>query len=336
MTARKPTAALLLLLALPACRGVQSTLDPAGPAAGRLAHLIWLVIALFTVVAAIMWVLLGLVFTRRQGTFREHAPLNQAGGQGWMLVGGFALPTAILAVVFVIGLHATSKFPLHDGQTAPAALRVIGHRWWWDVRYEGSQVDQHMTTANEIHIPEGRAVDIDLASADVIHSFWIPQLHGKVDLVPGQTNRIRIEASRPGVYRGQCAEYCGAQHAHMALLVVVQPPAEYQRWLEEQQHNAHTPGTNEQQRGRMLFETRACALCHTIRGTAATGRVGPDLTHLHSRRMIAANTLRNNTANLAAWSTHAQTLKPGVAMPDVPQFSGEELRALTAYLLSLD
>jgi cytochrome c oxidase subunit 2 len=192
-----------------------------------------------------------------------------------------------------------------------------------------------VTTANEIHIPAGRAIDIDLASSDVIHSFWVPELHGKVDLIPGMTNRIRVEADHPGTYRGQCAEFCGAQHAHMILLVIAETPEKFEQWLAEQRQPAATPATEQHVLGQQLFESRPCLLCNTIRGTLANGRVGPDLTHLGSRRMIAANMLENNTANLAAWVTHARSLKPGTVMPDVTQFDGEELQSIVGYLQHL-
>ena len=192
-----------------------------------------------------------------------------------------------------------------------------------------------MTTANEIHIPVGRPVNIDLASSDVIHSFWVPALHGKVDLIPSMTNRIRIEADQPGVYRGRCAEYCGAEHAHMLLLVVADPPDRFERWLADQRKPGAEPQTDQQTEGQQLFLNGPCANCHTVAGTLAQGKVGPDLTHFGSRKALAANSFENNPANLEAWITHAQSLKPAAAMPDITEFNGHDLQAVTAYLRNL-
>jgi len=314
----------------------QSTLFPGGPAAAKLSHLSWFVLILFLIVSLVMWALIALVATRPRGNFEEHGPVNAGGGQNFIVFGGFTIPAIILAVVFITGLSATSAFPVHDGGThMPAQIRLMGHQWWWHVRYVEGELDQRVLTANEIHIPVGRPVDIDLESVDVIHSFWVPTLHGKVDLVPGQVNRIRIEADHPGVFRGQCAEYCGAQHAHMILLVVAQTPEEFQNWLSAQRAPAADPATPQQAHGRDLFLSRACVVCHTIRGTGAAATVGPDLTHIGSRIGIASNMLSNDDANLAAWVTHAQSLKPQSAMPNVTQFTGQELRDLVAYLRNL-
>ena len=326
-----------LSLLLPVVTGTngQSTLYPGGPAAQKLAHLNWFVLILFLIVTVVMWALIVLVATRPRGNFHEHAPVDVGGGQNWIIFGGFLVPTIILAVVFISGLGAMSAFPVHDGMNMPAEIRITGHQWWWEVRYMEGQLDRRVLGANEIHIPTGRAVDIDLVSSDVIHSFWVPTLHGKVDLVPGQVNRIRIEADHTGVFRGQCAEYCGDQHAHMILLVVAHSPDDFQKWLAAQREPGFEPVTAPQAHGRDLFMMRACVLCHTIRGTLAAGTVGPDLTHVGSRIGIAANMLPNDDASLLAWVTHAQSLKPAAVMPNVTQFKGDELRDLVAYLRSL-
>jgi cytochrome c oxidase subunit 2 len=318
-----------------------SMMAPEGPAASNLANVGWWIFISFTVIAAIMWALILWISVRRRGKLEEHAPVDVGGGQGWIWIGGFAIPFVILAATFVIGLESMAAFPLggrHQGpdhEMPPAAIRITGHQWWWQIDYVGSSPTEHMRTANEIHIPVGRPVDIDLTSSDVIHSFFVPALHGKVDLIPGQMNRIRIEASQAGVFRGRCAEYCGAQHAHMELLVVADAPAAYEAWLAQQSANAQPPTTEQAEHGQELFQTRACVLCHTIRGTLAQGRVGPDLTHIASRLGLAANTVPNTTGNLEAWVTHAQSLKPEAVMPDVTEFRGQELRDLTAYLEQL-
>ncbi len=329
-------AAVFPMFCLAGCGHPQSMFAPGGPAAENLAHLGWFVVGLFCIVALIMWILLAWASVRKRGSFEEHAPVDVGGGQPWVLIGGFAIPFVILAAVFVIGLDAMSAFPLEGPHsTVPPDIRVTGHRWWWQINYVKGPLDQQTVTANEIHVPVGRPVDIDLTSDDVIHSFFVPRLHGKVDLIPGQINRIRIQADQAGVYRGQCAEYCGAQHAHMMLLVVADPPAQYEAWLARQILDAEAPATDQQQRGQQLFLSKACVLCHTIRGTLANAKVGPDLTHLASRQGLASNSLVNNEANLEAWVMHAQALKPEVLMPDVTEFTGQQVRDLVAYLQHL-
>jgi cytochrome c oxidase subunit 2 len=330
----KSIAVVLPVLALAGCTRI-AVFNPAGPAADHLSSLTLFISILFLAIALVMWALIALVASRPRGSFAEHAPVDIGGGHGWVLIGGFLIPAAILAVVFITGLSAMSKFPLHDGMLMPADIVLTGHQWWWEVKYKDGPLDQEVTTANEIHIPAGRPVDIDLTSVDVIHSFWVPTLHGKVDLIPSMRNRIRIEAAQPGVYRGQCAEYCGAEHAHMILYVVADTPEQYQRWLADQRKPGAAPQDDQQTHGQQLFMNGPCSNCHTIAGTLAQGKVGPDLTHIGSRRAIAANMLENNPANLEAWITHAQALKPAVAMPNITQFNGEESRALVAYLRSL-
>ena len=237
--------------------------------------------------------------------------------------------------MYIAGLNSMSDFPLNRGMLKPPQIQLIGHQWWWEVHYLYGPVNEHFVTANEIHIPTGSDVDIELNSADVIHSFWVPALHGKVDLIPGTNNRIRIQASHPGVLRGQCAEYCGEEHAEMILLVVAQTPDDFNRWLADSRRLAVQPVTEEQKEGQQLFMSASCSLCHTIQGTLAGGTLGPDLTHIGSRRRIASNWLENNTGNLTAWVTSARSLKPAVLMPNLTQFNGDQVRALVAYLQSL-
>jgi cytochrome c oxidase subunit 2 len=231
---------------------------------------------------------------------------------------------------------------MHGGMvmnTAEAApqpdIRVIGHQWWWEVQYLNGSQDQQFTTANEIHIPAHRAVNIELETADVMHSLWVPSLHGKVDLIPGFPNFIRIEASEPGNFKGQCAEFCGAQHAHMGLLIVAQEPADFEAWLTNQRKPAAEPATAAAIAGREAFLAGPCSLCHQIRGTLAGGHVAPDLTHIASRQFIAANSFPNNDAYLAAWISHAQSLKPESKMPDLSEYKGDRLQDLLAYLRQL-
>ncbi len=326
-----------LLLLVVGCRSIQSSLHTSGPAAQRIARMQWLEIILFLVVTLIMWVLIAWGTGRRPGTLAEHAPIKIGGGQSWITIGGMLIPLIILFVLFVLGLQLLESFPIDDPShsNAKAEILIIGHQWWWEVHYLNDQPSLQVTTANEIHIPVNKPVTLELESRDVIHSFWVPALHGKVDLVPGHPNFVRIEANHAGAYAGECAEFCGAQHAHMRLLVIAQEPDEYQAWLEQQRKPAAEPTTPEAIQGQQVFLSGPCILCHTIRGTLAGGMVAPDLTHIGSRRMIAADSFQNNNAYLEAWVTHAQSLKPETQMPDMTQFDGKQLRDLVAYLRQL-
>ena len=320
------------------CQDVQSTFNTHGPAADRISHLSWLMTILFLVTIAIMWVLIAWASVRRKGTLEEHAPIDAGGGQGWIAVGGLAIPLAVLCFIFVLGLKLLASFPIHDPMNQHAIkpdIVVIGHQWWWEVHYVDGPIDEHFTTANEIHIPVNQPVMFELRSQDVIHSFWIPSLHGKVDLIPGHPNYVQIEASHPGNYTGECALFCGEQHAHMRLLVVAQSAEDYQAWEQAQVKPAAPPQSPAAQAGEQLFLSGPCSMCHSVRGTQAGGHVAPDLTHLASRQFIASDSFPNNTAYLESWATHAQSLKPGCLMPDLTQFSGTQLQQLVAYLQQL-
>jgi cytochrome c oxidase subunit 2 len=213
-------------------------------------------------------------------------------------------------------------------------IRVRGQQWWWQVIYPNHNPALAFETANEIHIPVGKNVRLELEGVDVIHSFWVPSLAGKQDLVPGRHNILTIRAERPGVYRGQCAEFCGLQHSHMAVLVIAEAGADYDRWVATQRESAVTPTDPEADTGRAVFISKPCAACHTIRGTPAAAKTGPDLTHVGGRRTIAAGLVERTRGSLAAWIADPQTLKPGNNMPLVP-LTSDELRALSAYLESL-
>jgi cytochrome c oxidase subunit 2 len=338
-------ASAILLPVLEGCRSAQSTFESHGPAARNIANLSWFMTVLFLIITIIMWGLVGYAFYRRRGTIDEHEPITATGGQTWIAIGGIAVPLLVLTVIFVLGLQLLRDFPIHGmhGMEHHARMRnnmkpeilIIGHQWWWEIQYLNDNPSQQFTTANELHLPAGRPVNIEVETRDVMHSFWIPALHGKVDLIPGQPNFIRIEASEAGNYGGQCAEFCGAEHARMRLLAVVQSPAEYQAWLEGQRKDGTEPTTPDAIAGQNIFLTGPCSMCHQIRGTVAGGRVAPDLTHLASRQMIAANSYQNNDAYLEAWITHAQSLKPGSEMPNLTQFTGEQLHDLVAYLHQL-
>jgi cytochrome c oxidase subunit 2 len=320
-----------------ACTGVQPILAPGGPEARGLADLGLFVLVVFVAVSVIMWALIFWLGVRRRGTLAEHAPVDVPGDKRWLLVGGFIIPAVILGVMFVLTLRTMSAYPMGDDEMnmPPPPITVIGHQWWWEVHYQIGPTHEDVVTANEIHIPAGQRVDIGLQSDDVIHSFWVPRLHGKVDLVPGFSNRIRLQADQPGLFRGECAEFCGPQHAKMILTVQADAPADFEAWLQGQRQPAAPPASDFAARGRDVFMHSACAACHTIRGTEAHGLVGPDLTHLASRKGIAASAYPNTKGYLAGWVTHAQTMKPGAQMPNITAFDGEELRALVTFLEGL-
>ena len=334
-----------LIFALTGCRVAQSTWNAHGPAAHRIANLSWTMTILFLAMSLVMWVLFAVAFYRRRGSLTEHEPVESGGGEMWIAIGGIAIPLIVLTALFVAGLSLLAEFPIHGARggltRAQMALSmkpeilVVGHQWWWEIRYLNDDPTKEFVTANELHLPTGRNVNIEVETRDVMHSFWIPALHGKVDLIPGQPNYIRLIASQPGTYAGQCAEYCGAEHALMRLLAVVQTPAAYQAWLEEQRRSGNVPTSPQAKAGEQTFVNGPCALCHTVRGTTALGTVAPDLTHIGSRAMIASDVYPNNDAYLEAWINHAQSLKPGCEMPDLTQFSGVQLTQLVAYLRQL-
>ncbi len=317
------------------CHGSASAFAPAGPAARSIATLGWVVLVGFGVTSLVMIALVVGGATRSRGTLHEHAPIDVEGGQRWIFYGGFLVPAVVLGLLFVFTLREVDRHPLHDGGHYRPDIRVIGHQWWWEIEYLGRSPDARVKTANEIHIPVGWPVEIELESRDVIHSFWVPTLHGKVDLVPGQRNHIRVEADTPGRYDGQCAEYCGAEHTQMRYGVVVESLEDYERWLAHEAMPAEAPLDAEAAAGKELLETQACGVCHTVRGTRALSTVGPDLTHFAERRGLAAYSLPNSRAYLEAWITHAQSFKPGAQMPDLTEFDGVQLQALTHYLEQL-
>ena len=241
--------------------------------------------------------------------------------------------TAIIIVgLTVASFYTTRVIGMPDADALTIAVR--GKQWWWQVLYTGSENGQGFETANEIHIPVGRDVQIRLESADVIHSFWVPSLAGKQDMVPGRSNILLLRAEKPGVYRGQCAEFCGLQHSHMALMIVAEAPASYERWAASQRELSEVPTEQEAAAGEAVFMAKPCSACHTVRGTPAMGRTGPDLTHVGSRLTIAAGLVETTRGSMAAWIADPQTLKPGNNMPMVP-LTSVELRNISAYMASL-
>jgi cytochrome c oxidase subunit 2 len=307
---------------------------PAGPDAHVLALAGWVMTGVLGVATLIVGALVVVGALRNKGSLLEHAPVNAGGGKSWILYGGLLLPAIVFGGFFVYAMTVLGSTPAL-GNSALPVIKVTGHQWWWDVEYVFGEQRDNFHTANELHIPVGQTITVTTQTADVIHSFWVPQLNGKMDLIPGHIGTVRLSADKAGVYRGECAEYCGTQHAHMAFQVVAESPAEFRAWLMQQRALAAAPGDPVALRGQEAFNTHACVLCHTIRGTPAQGQVAPDLTHLASRRTIAAATLPNHRAGLQAWVINAQSIKPGVAMPSLTDFDGPTLNALVTYLQSL-
>jgi cytochrome c oxidase subunit II len=319
-------------LALTGCGASPTYLQGSGYIADRLATLGWVLLAIACAVVVAIAILVPVAVLRRRAPARADR-MSSAGGLSWIVIGGIVIPAVILLGTMIYSLRVLAATQRPKAKPA-VAVQVIGHRWWWEVRYPGTRPQETFTTANEIHIPVGVPVQLELTTADVIHSFWIPQLAGKTDLIPGQRNVAWIEADTAGRYWGHCGEYCGLQHANMMMAVVAEAPAQFSAWLERQRRPAPAPSAPVALAGRDVFTRKACAMCHTVRGTEASGVLGPDLTHLASRGTIAAGALTNSHGNLAGWVANPQALKPGVLMPPVP-LSPDELHALVGYLRDL-
>jgi cytochrome c oxidase subunit II len=254
-----------------------------------------------------------------------------------IIVAACVVLTTLILFVFLAADFLTGRAIDSEADAESLTIKVTGQQWWWQVEYADPTASNIVTTANEIHIPVGRSIRFELMSSDVIHSFWVPNLHGKTDMIPGHPTRtfLRVNQDRAGKrFWGQCAEFCGHQHANMRFQVIAEMEDDFQRWLEHQRQDAPEPATALQKRGRDVFLTRQCVICHTIGSTLAQARVGPDLTHMAGRSRIAAGTLANNRGNLAGWITDAQSIKPGVRMPPNP-LASEELHALLGYLETL-
>jgi cytochrome c oxidase subunit 2 len=322
---------VLVALGASGCGREQSPLDPVSHPARDIASLWWWMLGGSVVIFLGAVGLLALAWIRRN---RSGMPLfgdNEGIARGFVVLFGILIPIVTLIVLFTIG-----NILVLPVTQAPAAgstsltVEVTGHQWWWEGRYPGTKA----VTANEIHIPVRTRVLLVGRSADVIHSFWAPNLNRKIDVIPGRQNRILLYSDRVGRYRGQCAEFCGIQHAHMGLYVYVQPRAEFDAWLARVSQPAAPPAGSEAQQGQQLFTSMPCAGCHTIRGTSAAGRLGPDLTHLASRATLGALTIPNDPDSLASWIADPQHVKPGNRMPGLELQDGE-LQALVAYLEGL-
>lgn len=327
MRLRAATGLLLTALCTTACSGgdFPSVLDPAGPGARRIEGLWWLMFWISAAVFALTVAMIGYSLLRAN---RDISPRPDARwAEPFVVVAGAIVPSLILAGVFTVSLIQTNALS-SGSRAADLVIDVIAHNWWWEVRY--THEGMTAVTANEIHIPAGSRVELRLESDDVIHSFWVPRLQAKTDMTPGKTTTMWIEADEPGVYRGQCAEFCGLQHANMIFFVIAEEAASFDRWLADQAQDAAPAGTA----GEDVFLGSTCVGCHTIRGTPADADVGPDLTHLATRTTIGSGVLTNNRANLARWIADPQGVKPGVAMPPT-DFAPDDLELLLDYLESL-
>jgi cytochrome c oxidase subunit II len=335
-------AAVLTAFVAAGCTGNQSSFNSAGPQAARIEGLWWLFFWVSVGVYVISMGFLLLPMWRKRRTARRDAPdapvvlpepaserkLTIAAGTGVVL-------TVVILFVLLFGDFFTGR-ALHSFASAPdpLSIKLTAHQWWWEVQYNDSTPSNIVITANEIHIPVGKPVRIDLTSNDVIHSFWVPNLHGKKDMIPGHQTSIYLQADRSGTYNGQCAEFCGYQHAKMRLFVIAEPEERFNAWLAAERQPASDPTEELPRRGQQVFLSSTCIMCHTIRGTHAGSRVGPELTHLAGRQTIAGGSLPNVRGHLAGWILDPQKIKPGVRMPQNP-LEANDLHALLEYLSGL-
>ncbi len=317
-------------------------LDGRAEEARRVAGVWWLMFALAAIVYVVVAAFIVVAVVRgRRSRASDATDTDKAGPERsserdggpkddtFIWFGGIVAPVIILAVLAVVTVNTTGA--LRKQQQGELRIQVVGKRWWWDIHYPEDKV----TTAGEIHIPVGRPVDIELTSDNVIHSFWVPQLAGKVDTIPGQVNHLRLKANEAGTYRGECAEYCGLEHAHMSYMVIADQPVDFDRWMTRRRGGAGLTSTSElADRGQLVFTREACAGCHTVRGTQATGTVGPDLSDFGGRSWIGSATVANTPANLARWITDPESIKPGNLMPPTP-LSPDDRVAIVAYLEGL-
>ena len=313
---------------------VQSVLSSSGQPGGTEAALGRVFTIIMIAVGLIVTGLLVVGLFRRRPTRDPLEITREGGGTAWILTGGVLIPVIGLGILFALVLTALPGSAQPSKRPIAGTFEIIGHRWWWEIRQVDPAGRTLFVTANELHVPVGAPVRLHLSSADVIHSFWVPQLAGKTDLIPGQVNDAWIMADEPGVFAGYCAEYCGMQHAHMAMRVVAEDSASYQAWLAHEATAAAPATTPAAARGAQVFVSSPCAACHQIRGTPAEGIVGPDLTHVGARQTIGGGMLPNTPGNLAGWIVDAPSVKPGTRMPAIA-LNGPELQAVLAYLESL-
>ena len=314
------------LLGLAGCSGSQSVLDPAGTDADVLATLFWVLLA----GAVVLWVLLnGTFFYVTRMRARPH---SRKLGEGIIIGAGIVFPTILLAILLSYGLS------IMPDQRAPGdglTVRVTGEQWWWRVEYLPIDGSDPVVSANELRLPVGARTEIKLTSAKVIHSFWVPNLAGKMDMFPGRETRMALEPTRTGLFRGQCAEFCGTSHALMAFAVEVMPAEAFDAWLEKERADAAAPAEGSAARGRDVFLAEGCGACHTVRGTPAQGAVGPDLTHVGGRLTLGAGTLPTSVEAFRDWLARTDHIKPDVRMPTYRDLPEQDLVDLAQYLKGL-
>jgi len=315
---------------------VHSAFAPAGAQAARIYEhwlLYWYVaLAVYVIVGgAFLYLLIRSWRSRPESIAEPTQPVQHRMAK---YVGASSVATALILILLLVSAAITGHDLASYGQKPNLQINVIGHQWWWEVQYQNDDPSMTLMTANEIHIPTGQKVLLNLTSSDVIHSFWVPSLNGKRDLIPSHQNTLTIEADRPGVYRGQCAEFCGLQHAHMILYVIAEPPSKFSAWMRHQLQPAPEPVDAKLRHGRDVFLNEPCVTCHTVRGTTALGTVGPDLTHIADRQTIGAGTLPNTPGHLSGWVTDPQRAKPGILMPTIP-IAPNDVQPLLVYLESL-
>jgi cytochrome c oxidase subunit II len=315
----------LVLLALQGCAGVQSAFDPAGAEAERINVLAWLLIHFSTAVLVVVCLITaGALF----GGERWRARISD---ERLVIGGGLVFPIFALSLLLGYGFYLMA--PGSPAARADGRLRieVVGERWWWRVTYV-DETGRRIESANEIRLPVGRPVEVELTSADVIHSFWVPRLAGKLDMIPGRTNRLTLQVAEAGISRGQCAEYCGGPHAFMSFYAIAMPEDQFAAWLDREAGDARLPSGPDQIAGQALFLSSGCVACHKVRGTDAQGTIGPDLTHVGSRHSLAAATLENDPDAFVRWIRDGQHVKPENLMPPYGIFTESELLQLASYL----
>ncbi len=317
---------------MPAVALDHSVLTPAGEPAAAI-HALWTLMWIVCV-AVFVVVLAGVGIAMASGLrARAHERATSEAALTRSVAGGIGVTVVILLGLLVASI-ATGRVVSTQPQSSAVTIAVIGHQWWWEVQYEDAVPSRRVLTANELHIPTNRPVVLKVTSRDVIHSFWVPSLQGKRDLIPGYTTAIWMNAGRPGRFRGQCAEFCGVQHAHMAFDVVAESDDEFEAWLAMMREPARDPPDAASRTGRDLFMQSRCPACHSVRGSAAAGQSGPDLTHVATRTTLGAGTLPNTPEHLAAWIRDPQASKPGNQMPPNP-LPADAMQALVAYLQTL-
>jgi len=308
---------------------MQSVVETAGPLASHIARLFWVFVGVAAVVYSAVAAFLIHALRRR----REPGEAPRDPAFALRVIGGSMGLTVLVLIALALGDFFAGRALARPPGDA-MRVRVTAHQWWWEIEYLDANPSRRVRTANELHLPVGRPVALELLSDDVIHSFWVPSLNGKKDLLPGYVTKLALIAAHPGQYTGECAEFCGYQHAHMSIDLTALAPDEFDHWRDAQRAAAAEPSDDLQRRGRDVYLSSSCRACHTIQGTMTAGRLGPDLTHLASRPRIAAGALPNDTGHLAAWISDPQSIKPGTKMP-ATQMTGGDLTALVAYLRNL-